>query len=124
MPIRLMVGSLMLKRIYNLGDETLCDAWIRDPYMQYFCGMSHFEHKFPCDPSDFVHFRKRIGKQGVEKIFFYSVNLHGKDALENQVLSDTTVMENNVTFPTDAKLAKKIIDQYNVIAEKENLTQR
>jgi len=72
----------------------------------------------------FVHFRKRIGKQGVEKIFFYSVNLHGKDALENQVLSDTTVMENNVTFPTDAKLAKKIIDQCNVIAEKENLTQR
>ena len=33
MPIRLMVGSLMLKRIYNLGDETLCEAWIRDPYM-------------------------------------------------------------------------------------------
>ena len=26
MPIRLMVGSLMLKRIYNLGDETLCEA--------------------------------------------------------------------------------------------------
>ena len=23
MPLRLMVGSLMLKRIYNLGDETL-----------------------------------------------------------------------------------------------------
>ena len=47
MPIRLMVGSLMLKRIYNLGDETLCEAWIRDPYMQYFCGMAHFEHQFP-----------------------------------------------------------------------------
>jgi IS5 family transposase len=50
MPIRLMVGSLMLKRIYNLGDETLCESWIRDPYMQYFCGMAHFEHRFPCDP--------------------------------------------------------------------------
>lgn len=61
MPVRLMVGSLMLKRIYDLGDETLCDAWIRDPYMQYFCGEAHFKHRFPCDPSDFVHFRKRIG---------------------------------------------------------------
>ncbi len=61
MPVRLMVGSLMLKRINNLGDETLCEAWIMNPYMRYFCGMAHFEHKFPCDPSDFVHFRKRIG---------------------------------------------------------------
>src|SRR5665811_552321 len=57
MPIRLMVGSLMLKRIYNLSDERLCESWIRDPYMQYFCGMAHFQHQFPCDPSDFVHFR-------------------------------------------------------------------
>lgn len=124
MPIRLMVGSLMLKRIYNLGDETLCEAWIRDPYMQYFCGMAHFEHKFPCDPSDFVHFRKRIGQSGVEKIFAYSVLLHGKAAKEKVTLSDTTVSENNTTFPTDAKLAKKIIDKCNRIAEKEGVKQR
>ena len=26
MPIRFMVGCLLLKRIYNLGDETLADA--------------------------------------------------------------------------------------------------
>ncbi|MDD7888253.1 transposase [Flavivirga sp. 57AJ16] len=124
MPIRLMIGSLMLKRLYNLGDETLCEAWVRDPYMQYFCGMSHFEHNFPCDPSDFVHFRKRIGKAGVEKIFSYSVLLHGKAAREKQTLSDTTVAENNTSFPTDAKLAKKIIDKCNTIAEKEGLNQR
>ena len=40
MPIRLMVGCLMLKRIYNLGDETLSEAWRMNPYMQYFCGMT------------------------------------------------------------------------------------
>lgn len=124
MPIRLMVGCLLLKRIYNLGDETLAEAWIRDPYMQYFCGMSHFEHQFPCDPSDFVHFRKRIGEKGIEKIFFYSVSIHGKDAKEAVVLSDTTVQENNTTFPTDAKLAKRIIDKLNTIARKENVVQR
>ncbi len=124
MPVRLMVGSLMLKRIYNLGDETLAEAWIRDPYMQYFCGMAHFEHKFPCDPSDFVHFRKRIGEQGVEKIFAYSVKMYGKDAREKMTLSDTTVQENNTTFPTDAKLAKKIIDKLNAISNKERVDQR
>lgn len=36
MPVRLMVGALMLKRIYTLGEETLTKAWQRDPYMQYF----------------------------------------------------------------------------------------
>lgn len=124
MPIRLMVGSLMLKRIYNLGDETLCEAWKMNPYMQYFCGMAHFTHKFPCDPSDFVHFRKRIGEDGIENIFAYSVHIHGKDALEKVVLSDTTVQENNTTFPTDAKLAKKIIDKCNAIAQSEHVKQR
>jgi len=124
MPIRLMVGSLLLKRIYNLSDERLVESWEMNPYMQYFCGAAYFEHKFPCDPSDFVHFRHRIGEKGVEKIFTYSVQLFGKAAKERVVLSDTTVSENNITFPTDAKLAKKIIDKCNDIAKKEGLKQR
>lgn len=123
-PIRFMVGCLLLKRLYNLGDETLAEAWIMNPYMQFFCGEAHFRHSFPCDPSNLVHFRKRIGEEGVEKIFFYSVSLHGPKARSKIVLSDTTVQENNVTFPTDAKLAKKVIDKCNEIAKKENLTQR
>ena len=40
------------------------------------------------------------------------------------VLSDTTVQENNTTFPTDAKLAKKIIDRCNAMAQKEGVQQR
>lgn len=124
MPIRFMVGCLLLKRIYNLGDETLVEAWVMNPYMQYFCGEAHFQHRFPCDPSDFVHFRKRIGPEGIGKIFHYSVDIHGKSARSKMVLSDTTVQENNVTFPTDAKLAKKIIDKCNSIARKEQVKQR
>lgn len=124
MPIRLMVGCLILKRLYNYGDDSLPSAWVMNPYMQYFCGEAHFQHKFPCDPSDFVHFRKRIGEKGIELIFNYSIEIHGKDARNKQVLSDTTVQENNITFPTDAKLAKKIIDISAKIAEKENVHQR
>jgi transposase, IS5 family len=124
MPIRFMVGCLMLKRIYNLGDETLAVAWVMNPYMQYFCGEAHFQHDFPCDPSDFVHFRKRIGEKGVEKIFAHSIELHGEEVKSKMVLSDTTVQENNITFPTDAKLAKKIIDRCNKIAKEEHIEQR
>lgn len=124
MPIRLMVGCLMLKRLENLGDETLVQAWVMNPYMQYFCGEAHFQHKFPCDPSDFVHFRKRIGESGIEKIFAYSVKLHGNSAKSKQVISDTTVQENNTSYPTDAKLAKRIIDKSTKIAKQENVIQR
>lgn len=74
--IRFMVGCLLLKHLYNLGDETLEKAWIMNPYMQYFSGRVFFEHEFPCDPDNFVHFRKRIGEQGIEKIFAYSVSMH------------------------------------------------
>ncbi|WP_407475517.1 IS5 family transposase [Elizabethkingia anophelis] len=124
MPIRFMEGCLLLKRLYNLGDETLAGAWKMNPYMQYFCGMSHFEHRFPCDPSDFVHFRKRIGEKGIEKIFFYSVKIHGDKVLGPMVLSDTTVQENNISYPTDSKLYKKVIDHCNALADKEGVKQR
>jgi IS5 family transposase len=125
-PIRVMVGCLMLKQMYNLGDETLPIAWIRDAYFQHFCGMNFFEHKFPFNPSDFSHFRNRIGKSGFEKIFAYSVKIHGKEAVKQAkfVLSDTTVQENNTTFPTDAKLCKKVIDNCNKIADHESIAQR
>jgi IS5 family transposase len=122
-PIRLMVGCLLLKQLKNLGDETLAKAWIENPYMQYFCGMRCFEHRFPFDPSDFVHFRKRIGEAGFEKIFQYSVQMHKEEAETEKKtttvkwhLSDTTVQENNTTYPTDAKLCKKVIDGCNRIA--------
>lgn len=124
-PIRFMVGCLLLKHLYNLGDETLEKAWIMNPYMQYFCGRVFFEHEFPCDPSNFVHFRKRIGEKGIEKIFAYSVRMHdAKTNTSNFVLSDTTVQENNTSFPTDAKLCKKVIDYCNKIAGNEGIKQR
>lgn len=125
-PIRLMVGCMMLKHLYNLGDERIPEVWVRDVYFQYFCGGVFFEHKFPFDPSDFVHFRNRVGEEGMGKIFAYSVKFHGKEVPRRSkfVLSDTTVQENNTTFPTDAKLYKRVIDKCNKIAEKEGIQQR
>lgn len=124
-PIRFMVGCLLLKHLYNFDDETLEKAWIMNPYMQHFCGRVFFEHEFPCDPSNFVHFRKRIGEKGIEKIFAYSVRMHdAKTNTSNFVLSDTTVQENNTSFPTDAKLCKKVIDYCNKIAGNEGIKQR
>ena len=124
MPIRMMVGLLLLKRIYNLGDETVMEQWLQNPYYQYFCGESEFQWKYPCDPSDLVHFRKRIGKDGVEKIFQLSVETRRDEIRTKDVLVDTTAQEKNITYPTDAKLLIKVIKQCNTIAGKENINQR
>jgi transposase, IS5 family len=123
-PIRMMVGCLLLKQMNNLGDETLAKAWVMNPNMQYFCGEAHFQHRFPFVPSDFVHFRKRIGDQGFTKIFQQIVLIHGKDGQEKVQLSDTTVQGNNIIFPTDAKLYKKIIDRCNKIALENGIKKR
>ena len=117
-PIRLMVGLLLLKQIERLSDERVVEAWVQNPYYQAFCGMEYFQWKFPCDPSELVHFRKRIGETGIEKIFQVSVALFGKKALEDDVVVDTTVQEKDITFPTDTKLRVKAMERCWKIAEK------
>ena len=108
-PIRLMCGLLILKQLENLSDEHLLEQWVQNPYFQAFCGERTFQWRSPCASSDLAHFRKRIGEEGVEKIFQVSVMLHGARALEKEVLIDTTVQEKNITFPTDSKLLAKIV---------------
>ena len=99
----------ILKHLYNFEDETIGGAWVSNPYFQYFCGEAFFQYRFPCDPSDFVHFRKRIGESGIEKIFLQSVQLHHpRNRKSNYELSDTTLFRKiTPPFPPMLNCAKK-----------------
>ena len=108
-PVRLMVGLLILKQLENLSDERVVEIWVQNPYFQAFCGQQRFTWKLPCDPSELTYFRRRIGEDGVRKIFEVSVTLHGDKAKEEEVVVDSTVQEKNITFPTDTKLLTKIV---------------
>lgn len=110
--------------MFKESDETVVERWIENAYWQYFTGETFFQTEKPFDPSNFVHFRKRIGEEGLEFILGQSVSLHPKAKTEDEVQIDTTVQEKNITFPTDAKLAKKVIDNCAKIAEKEGVPQR
>jgi IS5 family transposase len=123
-PIRLMVGLLLLKQIENLSDENVVLQFKRNPYYQYFCGLEEYTPALPCHATELVKFRNRIGKEGMEYIFQMSVHLHGNKAKESQVIVDSTVQESNITFPTDGKLAIKIIIKLLKIAKKEGIKLR
>ncbi len=124
-PIRLMTSLLMLKAIYNLSDELLVEQhWEMNVYFQYFGGITVQQWKQPCAASELVHFRQRIGERGVEKILKHSIDRHGRDAKDPNVSIDSTAQEKNITYPTDAKLHKKIIDKCVKIARERKIRLR
>lgn len=122
--IRLMVGLCILKHLENTSDEGVVQSWVQNPYYQLFCGEIEFQWRLPCDPTDLIYFRKRIGEKGFEKILASSIVIHGDNALEKEVCIDTTVQEKNITFPTDAKLYRKIIARCLKIARSNNIKLR
>lgn len=123
-PVRLMTGLLMLKHIRNISDESVVEQWAENVYYQYFCGEQAFLAAAPCEASELVHFRKRIGEAGVELILGESIRINGDDSNEKHVSIDSTVQEKNITFPTDAKLHRKIIKKCQQIVQTEQLPVR
>lgn len=105
---RFVIGLLLLKHIYGLSDEGVCERWVYDPYFQHFTGAEFFQHEFPHERSDLSHWRKRLGDK-LELLLAESLRVaHESGALRTKDLAritvDTTVQPKNITFPTDAKL--------------------
>lgn len=119
-----MCGLLILKHLRNISDESVVEQWSENAYFQYFCGMHEFVPSFPCASSELVHFRKRIGEKGMELILSESIRVNDDKSDDDHhatAFIDSTVQEKNVTYPTDAKLHKKIIGKVLKIVKELNL---
>ncbi|MCK1609170.1 transposase, partial [Bradyrhizobium sp. 163] len=119
---RFMIGLLLLKHIYGLSDEGVCERWVHDPYFQFFTGEEFFQHAFPHERSDLSHWRKRLGDK-LELLLAESLRVaHEAGALRSQDLKrvtvDTTVQPKAITFPTDAKLLHAAIQGLNRLARR------
>lgn len=126
-PIRLMCGLLILKHLRNLSDESVVEQWSENAYYQYFCGMQEFTPAAPCASSELVHFRNRVGEEGIELIFQESIRVNNEDDDKHHhdtAFIDSTVQEKNISFPTDAKLHKKIVNKVLGIVHKLELPLR
>ena len=125
---RFVIGLLLLKHIYGLSDEGVCECWVYDPYFQYFTGAEFFQHEFPHERSDLSHWRKRLGDK-LELLLAESLRVaHDSGALRTKDLArvtvDTTVQPKAITFPTDAKLLHAAIRGLNRLAKKHGVRLR
>ena len=125
---RFVIGLLLLKHIYGLSDEGVCERWVHDPYFQYFTGEEFFQHEFPHERSDLSHWRKRLGDK-LELLLAESLRVaHASGALRTRDLArvtvDTTVQPKAITFPTDAKLLHAAIRGLNRLARKHGVRLR
>ena len=107
---RFVVGLLLLKHMFGLSDEGVCERWVYDPYFQHFTGETFFQHTFPHERSDLSHWRKRLGDK-LDLLLAESLRVaHDSGALPTRDLArvtvDTTVQPKNIAFPTDARLLR------------------
>lgn len=108
-PVRLIVGILMLQHMNGYSDQGAIDEWVENPYWQFFCGYDFLQWEKPIDSSSLPRWRNRLGVEGIEKILQGTIKAAIKSGAVLasslcRVIVDTTVMEKNIAFPTDAKL--------------------
>ncbi|MBL0941785.1 MAG: IS5 family transposase [Alphaproteobacteria bacterium] len=128
-PVRLMTGLLMLQHMEGLSDERVVELWIENPYWQYFCGYDELQWEKPINPSSLTRWRKRLGKEGIEKILSTTVVTslkigHTEEKDCSQVIADTTVMEKAIAYPLDSKLLHKARRHLVDLAKEAGITLR
>ena len=74
-PVRLVVGIMMLQHMYGFSDEGVVASWVENPYWQMFCGEQQLQKARPIDPSSLPRWRKRLGKEGMNKILNATIEL-------------------------------------------------
>jgi IS5 family transposase len=127
--VRLMTGLCFLKDIKGLSDEEVCAVWCENPYFQYFCGETFFQHRFPVEPPSLSIFRKRIGEIGLERLLAETIKVGLQSGTISKrdfacVTVDTTVQEKAVHFPTDVRLCHRAREALVRLAKEQDIPLR
>lgn len=123
---RLIAGLFLLKQMKNVSDEDLPELWVENPYWQYFCGETYFQHEFPIHPTSMSKWRKKMSESDAQALLALTIELALntetiKRSDMNRVNVDTTVQEKAIEFPTDSKLYYNAIQQLGKLSKASGL---
>jgi transposase, IS5 family len=124
-----MVGLHLLKHMDGLSDDAVCARFLDSPYVQLFCGETHFQHALPLDRSSMARWRKRIGAERLELLLaetLAAAQRAGAAAPKHfeRVTIDTTVQPKAVTHPTDSKLIHRGVEILGCLARRHGVALR
>jgi len=126
---RMMVGLTLLQSLYGLSEDDVVNLWAENPYWQYLCGETFFQHRAPIARSGLSKWRKRINSKGMEALLLQTINVGlvigaVKPASLKRISVDTTVQPKAITHPTDSKLLNRSREHLVKLAKKQQITLR
>lgn len=123
----MVLGIFILKHLYQRSYRTIIkDLHVNNAYM-FFCSISYEdikelnkEGKKLIDHSTMIKIKKKLGKERIsriEKIFLQQLIDNG--FIDGKYLfSDTTSLENNILYPTEIGLLKRVIEEAEAVVQK------
>lgn len=143
-PVRMALGSLLIKQETGLSDEGVVQNVVENPYMQYFIGLHEFATKAPFAATTMVYFRKRLTAEILaeinEMIFGRDADGdeddgnsggscgHKEDAIiseddaesrdhQGALILDATCVPADITYPTDVNLLNEAREKLEAIID-------
>jgi hypothetical protein len=106
---RHVLGSIVIKHQLQCSDEEIGEQISENPYMQYFIGLERYQYRLPFDVSTLSNVRKRLGKEQFDEFEQQLIDTLVKKKLirPKGMLTDATVFQSEITFPTDCGLLNK-----------------
>ena len=126
---RMMIGLTLLQSLFALSEDEVVNRWPENPYWQYLCGETFFQHQPPLARSGLSKWRKRIKSKGMEALLQQTLTVGlatgaVKDTSLKRVSVDTTVQPKAVAHPTDAKLLNRSRERLVRLAKKQGIVLR
>jgi hypothetical protein len=121
--LRTMVALLIVSRLRKLSDRQVIQQVKENRYLQYFCNVAESELSNFVHPTALCGFRKRLGEKGVAQIE-ESVFSHLRSAeviKGDTLLMDSTVLANNLIYPTDVRLVYQAFSKMQTFAQRHQL---
>ena len=140
LPVRVALGSLLIKQRKHLSDRDLVKEIQESPYLQYFIGFTKFQNEAPFTAPALVYFRKRINVDFLVKIndiilersrptaehIEDNENDRAKKAAEapdeygnvGTEILDATVSPSNIRYPQDFSLTNEAREKLEAMIDR------